>query len=107
MAADEDVVIEGTHGPYAGRRLTVSAKEAKQAISEGWARDPLAPEPAEGEEPKELTDEERAKIVEKAEAAGRRLRGEEEPSAGAAKESKTVEAEDPAEYQTRASKAKK
>lgn len=97
--ADEDVLIEGTHGPYAGKRLTVSAAEAKKAIAEDWARDPFG-EPVEA---RELSDEERFKLNEKAEAGARRLRGEEEPAKA---EAKTVEAEKPDEYQTRASKAK-
>lgn len=73
----ESVVVQATAGPYAGQRLTLSAADAKQAIKDGWAVDPFAPPPApDAEPPKQPTDEERVKINEAAEAAGRKLRGE-------------------------------
>jgi hypothetical protein len=95
--ADEPVLIDVLAGPYAGARLTVTAAEAKQAIADGWARDPFA----ESEEPmKELTDEQRLKIAEAAEKAARKLRGEEEPGNG--KKAKSLEADKPAAtYETR------
>jgi hypothetical protein len=105
---DEDVVIEGLHGPYAGQRLTVSAADAKQAIADGWARDPFA----EPEDAKEMTDEERAKVIAAAEKAGRKLRGEPEEDNGnkekkpAAKD-KSMEADKPsATYETRSAPVK-
>jgi hypothetical protein len=103
--ADEPVVIEATAGPYAGQRLTVPAADAKQAIADGWARDPFAPaeEPKEPKEVKEVTDEDRARVAEAAEKAARKLRGEEEPDNGKkTKETKSLEADKPAaSYETK------
>jgi hypothetical protein len=95
--ADEPVVIEATAGPYAGQRLTVPAADAKQAIADGWARDPFAPA-EEPKEVKEVTDEDRAKVAEAAEKAARKLRGE---------ETKSLEADKPAaSYETRSTQPK-
>jgi hypothetical protein len=101
---DEPVVIEATAGPYAGQRLTVAAAEAKKAIADGWAKDPFA-EPAEA---KELTDEERFKVLEAANKGASRLRGEEETDADKkAKETKNLEADKPAaNYETRSTPPK-
>jgi hypothetical protein len=102
--ADEPVVIEATAGPYAGKRLTVPAADAKQAIADGWARDPFAPaeEPKEPKEAKEVTDEDRAKVAEAAEKAARKLRGEEDQNDKKSKETKSLEADKPAaSYETR------
>lgn len=76
---DETKVIEPQFGPYAGRRMTVQAAEADQAISEGWARDPFGPAPDPDEPSKEVPAEEQAEMIKKATAAGKRWRGEEEP----------------------------
>jgi hypothetical protein len=67
--------------------MTVSAAEADQAISEGWARDPFAPveEPKAGEEPKQLTDQEREELSNKARAAAERWRGEDKNESKAGK----------------------
>jgi hypothetical protein len=101
---DETVTIEATAGPYAGQRLTVAAAEAKKAISEGWAKDPFA-EPA---EVKELTDEERFKVLEAANKGASRLRGEEDADNGKkAKEDRSLEADKPAAtYETRSTPPK-
>jgi hypothetical protein len=103
--ADETVLIEATVGPYAGQRLQVDPATAKQAIADGWARDPFA----EVGEPKEMIDEDRAKVAEAANKAARKLRGEDEPDTGRkAKETKTLEADDPAAgYETRSTSKKK
>jgi hypothetical protein len=113
--ADELVIIEGTLGPYAFQRINVDAAEATQAIADGWAIDPFGPPP----EPKELTPDERFAIIQTAEAAARRLRGQEEVKAEEVKaeevkakpaahsEPRTVEAAKPDDdYQSR-NKAKK
>lgn len=101
--ADEPKRIEATHGPYAGKRLDVPADVAEAAIADGWARDPFT-EPG---EVKEMTDEQRQKVLESAEKAARKLRGEEEPDNGkkakAAKEDRSMEADKPAGYETRSS----
>lgn len=73
---DETVVVHVTHGSYAGQRLTLSKHDADAAISDGWAIDPFKPvEP--DKEPKQLSEEERAHVLEKAEHAVAKLRGEE------------------------------
>lgn len=103
--AEEPVMIEGIIGEYAGKRLTVSAADAKQAIADGWAKDPFG-EPAEA---KEMTDEDRARVMEAAGKAARKLRGEEEPKKPAknAEEDKSLEADKPASgYETRSTMPK-
>src|SRR5262245_52536878 len=75
--ADETKEIEGTVGPYAGQRLTLPAADADAAIADGWARDPFAPLDPNAEPPKLLTDEERQKVLEAANKAASKLRGEE------------------------------
>lgn len=105
----EDVMIEATHGPYAGKRLSVSEADAKAAIKDGWAKDPYAPapEPTEATEVKEVSAEDRQKIIDAANKAAAKLRGEtteEDESDG--KKSRAMEAEDPADYQTKSSGAK-
>jgi hypothetical protein len=106
IMADEPVLIEATAGPYRGQRLTVSEADAKAAIADGWAIDPFA----EKQEPKEMTDEDRAKVGEAAEKAARKLRGqEEEPkkSTKKADEDKALEADKPAAgYETRSTMPK-
>ena len=97
--ADEPVVIEATAGPYAGQRLTVPAADAKQAIADGWARDPFATEP---EEPKDMTDDDRAKVAEAADKAAKKLRGEDDND-----KKKSMEADKPAEGYTTRSTAPK
>lgn len=98
---DETRLVNVTHGPYAGGRLTLPKGEAESAISEGWAVDPFAEKPPrfewegpppetltdeqrkqlrERDEPKQLSDEERSKVIEKAEQAAKKLRGEDEES---------------------------
>lgn len=79
--AEETVMIDVTEGPERGKRLTVPADIGKQAIKDGWARDPFA-EPKEGEkEPPPPTDEERGKAIAAAAKAMRKLRGEEDEEA--------------------------
>ena len=83
---DEPTFVHVTHGPYAGQRLQLSKADASAAISEGWAVDPFKPvkEAEEEKKPEEKAPEptpeqaERAKIVERAEKAARRLRGDDE-----------------------------
>lgn len=102
--SDELKTIEGLYGPYAGKRLTVSPADAEQAIADRWAKDPFAPveEPKEGEELKLLTDEERQEILDKAEKAAKKLRGEEEEGEDKpAAEKKAMAAEESQGYQTR------
>jgi len=99
----DDVMIKATAGPYKGKRLTVSEADAKAAIKDGWAVDPFA-EPAEA---KELSEEDRAKIAAKATEAAARLRGEAEAAKAGKTETRAMEAEDSAEYQTRSTKARK
>jgi hypothetical protein len=94
----DDVLIEATAGPYAGQRLTVPAADAKQAIADGWARDPFA---TELEEPKEMTEEKRAKVAEAADKAARKLRGEDD-----ADKKKSMEADKPEGYTTRSTAPK-
>lgn len=113
--ADEDVMIEATAGPYAGKRLTMPAADAKKAIADGWARDPFA-EMTDEDRQKAVdaaaaaTDEDRQKVAEAAEKAARKLRGEEEadPSAGsgskARSEDKAIEPEQSGSYEVRTSK---
>jgi hypothetical protein len=104
----EDVMIEATHGPYAGKRLTVSEADAKAAIKDGWAKDPYAPPPeptAEPAEVKEVTEEDRQKILDAANKAAARLRGETTDDSDG-KKTRAMEADDPAEYQTKSSGAK-
>jgi hypothetical protein len=104
----EDVMIEATHGPYAGKRLSVSEADAKAAIKEGWAKDPYAPAPEPSDEPvevKEVSAEDRQKIIDAANKAAAKLRGEPTDDSDG-KKSRAVEAEDPAEYQTRSTTAK-
>jgi hypothetical protein len=101
---DDDVVIEGLYGDYAGKRLTVAPDVAKQAIADGWARDPFG-EPV---EPKEMTDEDRDKMLVAAAKAGRKLRGEEDAdSPKAKKETKSLEADKPSgDYEIRSTMPK-
>jgi hypothetical protein len=73
---EETTVVHVTHGPYAGQRLTMSKSEASIAFSEGWAIDPFKPVDPD-KEPKQLSEEERAHVLEKAEHAVAKLRGEE------------------------------
>lgn len=74
---DENKTIEATAGPYKGQRLTMPAADADQAIADGWARDPFAPAPGPDDKPaKEPTDEERQAVMDKAEKAAKKLRGE-------------------------------
>lgn len=109
--ADDVKRVQPLYGPYAGQQLDMPAADADAAIADGWAIDPFAP-PA---ETKELSAEERDQVVEKADKAARKLRGEEQPAqdagkkpttatptAAEAKETKSLEAEKPAgAYQTR------
>lgn len=73
---EETTAVHVTHGPYAGQRLTMNKSEADAAISEGWAIDPFKPVDPE-KELKQPTEEERAHVLEKAEHAVAKLRGEE------------------------------
>jgi hypothetical protein len=98
----EDVMIEATHGPYAGQRLKVSEADAKSAIKDGWARDPFAEQPTEPVEAKEVSGEDRQKILDAANKAAAKLRGETEGD----KKTRAMEAEDAAEYQTKGVTAK-
>lgn len=68
----EDRMIEAIAGPYRGQRLTVPGDVAELAITDGWASDPFAP-PDPKAKPKEW---DMAKVEAAAEAAARRLRGE-------------------------------
>jgi hypothetical protein len=103
----EDVMIEATHGPYAGKRLTVSEADAKAAIKDGWAIDPFAEKPTEPAEVKEVSDEDRQKLIDAATKAAAKLRGETtEDGDKDDKKTRAVEAEDPAEYQTRSAAPK-
>jgi hypothetical protein len=96
--ADEPVRIVATVGPFAGQSLDVAAAEAKKAIAEGWARDPFAEPP----EAKEQTEEERWDVLQAANKGAARLRGEEAPDDGKkAKETKSLEADKPENYETR------
>ena len=100
--SEDVVVIEATHGPYAGKRLTVSEADAKAAIKDGWAVDPFAEKPTEPVEVKEVSDEDRQKIIEAANKAAAKLRGETTDDSDG-KKTRAMEAEDPAEYQTKSS----
>jgi hypothetical protein len=101
--ADEPVRIVATAGPYAGQHIDVTAAEAKKAIAEGWARDPFAEPP----EPKELTEEERWEVLQAANRGAARLRGAEEAEDGKkAKETKSLEADKPGNYETRSTPPK-
>jgi hypothetical protein len=85
--ADETTQIQVTHGPYAGQRLTVSKTDAQAAISEGWAVDAFKPADPNAEPAKELTEDERSKIIEKAEHAAKVLRGEKDQEGDESKKS--------------------
>jgi hypothetical protein len=96
---DEPAVVQVIAGPYAGQRLTMSMADADAAIADKWAIDPNAPAPT--EEPKAMTDDERAQIAEKAEKAARKLRGEAEPTKAAKPEAEpAVEAQPPPRQET-------
>jgi hypothetical protein len=106
--ADEPVTIYVTEGPDRGSRLTVPAALAKQAIKEGWARDPFAP-PSEEDAPL-LTAEKREKIIAAATRAARKLRGEPDPDVSTAEDEDTdkhkpeerdMTAGEPDKYETR------
>lgn len=74
----------------------MSKSEADAAISEGWAIDPFKPvEP--DKEPKQLTDEERAHVLEKAEQGIAKLRGEEKDK----EKEKSMKPEHEGGYETR------
>jgi hypothetical protein len=68
-------MVQVTAGPYAGKRLQVP--DADAAVSEGWAY-------KEGENPldipevKELSPEDQHAVVEKAKAAGKKLRDDDD-----------------------------
>jgi hypothetical protein len=100
--ADETKRIEALYGPHAGRRLDVPADVAAAAIADGWARDPFAPA-EEAKEVKEMTAEDRQKVLEAAHKADRKLRGEEDADNGkkAKKEDRSMEADKPAGYEIR------
>lgn len=83
--ADETKRIQVTLGPYRGQQLDVPAEDADQAIADGWATDPFAPPPQEGEEPIAMTDDDRMAAIEAAEKAARKLRGEDDSNGGKAK----------------------
>jgi hypothetical protein len=115
--SDEPVTIEATAGPYAGQRLTVPAADAKQAIADGWARDPFAEVTDEDREKDrqkaaEMTDEDKAKVAEAAEKAARKLRGEDEAEENGGKgkkgaKDKSLEADKPESgYETRSNTPK-
>lgn len=72
--ADETKRVEALYGPYAGTQLDLPAADAEAAIAAGWARDPFVPPPDEAE----WTQEAHEKIIEAAEKAARKLRGEDE-----------------------------
>lgn len=77
---DDSQIIEPSAGPYKGQRISVSAAEAKRAIKEKWARDPFAVDEAQdGDDAQaQVDDAEMAKRNERAEAAAKRWRGDEQ-----------------------------
>jgi hypothetical protein len=98
--ADDDVMIEGVlHGFNFGERRLVPAKVAKQAIADGWAKDPFAAPSDKPAEP--LDDDQLAKARAAAAKAATALRG------GGETETRAMEADDSADYQTKSAKAKK
>lgn len=84
-------IIVPSAGPYAGQRMTVDAGEADRAISEGWAADPFA-EKGPDDQRKEHTAEEAAEMANKAEAAAKRWRGEDDKAKDKPKASAKPEA---------------
>lgn len=77
---EEIKFVDVVAGPYSGKRLQMSAADADAAVADGWATDPNAPPPDPKEKPKDPpTEEQRNAMLEKAEKAARKLRGEKEP----------------------------
>jgi hypothetical protein len=101
----EDVLIEVTAGPEKGSRWTVSDADAKAAIKDGWAIDPFAEKPTEPAEAKEVSDEDRQKIIDAATKAAAKLRGVTDNGDKDDKKTRAMEADDPAEYQTKSHSA--
>lgn len=103
MAEDEDVMIDVTEGPERGKRLRVPADVGRQAISDGWARDPFAPPSEEPEtEPEPPTPEQREKSIQAAAEALRKLRGEPDEEEADKSRRRAQQANEPEEgYETR------
>ena len=71
--------IEALFGPLAGSIMDIPTADADAAISDGWARDPFATPSAEDEQKqKEWSAETHEKVIEAAEKAARKIRGEED-----------------------------
>ena len=71
---DELKRIEGLYGPFARRVIDIPEADAKQAIADGWARDPFAP-PV---DPVEFDQKKHDAMLVAAEKAARKIRGETE-----------------------------
>ena len=71
---DELKRIEALYGPYARRLIDIPEADAKQAIADGWARDPYAP----AADPVEFDQEKHDAVLVAAEKAARKFRGETE-----------------------------
>jgi hypothetical protein len=99
---DEPTMVHATHGPYAGQRLTMKKADAASAIADGWAIDPFKQPP---DEPREITAEERQKILERAHQAAAVLRGEHNEEKH--DEHRDMSAEHGGDYKTRDAKARK
>lgn len=107
----ETTMVEATAGPYAGKRLSMSKADAAAAIADGWAFDPFKTmtdeeREAAAKKASELTEEQRAAIEDKAEAAARKLRGEDDkadkPADKPSTKTRDMEADRGGDYETRA-----
>jgi len=70
--------VEALFGPFAGSQMDIATADADAAIADGWARDPFAPPPDPNEPQKEFSAEDHAKVIEAAEKAARKIRGEDQ-----------------------------
>lgn len=118
---DETKIIQPSYGPFAGQQITVPAAEADEAISAGWAVDPYAPPSTEQPAAADLDPDARQALIDAADAAARKWRGEEEsedvkkakaktkddtsakPASRASEETRDMKAGGSADYQTRES----
>jgi len=68
--------IEAVFGPLAGSLMDIPTADADAAIADGWARDPYAPPPSADEPVKEFDAAAHDQVLAAAEAAARKIRGE-------------------------------
>ena len=93
--------VQATHGPYRGTQIDLPVADAEQAIADGWAIDPFAPVDPNAEPP-EFDQDKQDKAEAAAEAAARKLRGEEDAETSKPKSGKTAKKADDDETTTSA-----